>query len=88
MVIITYYFDLQIKEPIEVQKCYITVFWTTSKHFIYINEFSQHSLMRSNRRQTCEQRSRKGREEKVRPHTVKGKSSKNKYLYTVDRCEM
>lgn len=40
MVIITYYFDLQIKEPIEVQKCYITVIWTTSKHVIYTNEFS------------------------------------------------
>lgn len=59
MVIITYYFDLQIKEPIEVQKCYITVIWTTSKHVMYTNEFSQHSLMRSNRRQMCEQRSKK-----------------------------
>lgn len=59
MVIITYYFDLQIKESIEVQKCYITVIWTTSKHVIYTNEFSQHSLMRSNRRRVCEQGSRK-----------------------------
>lgn len=88
MVIITYYFDLQIKEPIEVQKCYITIIWTTSKHVIYTNEFSQHSLLRRNRRQMCEQWSRK--EEGRRRVFIwwKGKSSKNKYLYTVDRCEM
>lgn len=55
MVIITYYFDLQIKESIEVQKCYITVIWTTSKRVLYTNEFSQLSLMRSNRRRVCEQ---------------------------------
>lgn len=56
---ITNYFDLQIKEPIEVKKCNSTIIQTTSKHIIYTNEFSQCSLMRSNRRQMCEQRGRR-----------------------------